>query len=463
MSARIAAVITCRDLGRTLPEALESVERQIQPAAEVIVIDDGSAELYTQQLLGRLQEQGTRVAQAGGRGASAARNLGARLTSAEYLVWLDADDVLEPSYLAAAAALLDADADLDFVSCAIRAFGEATYTWRPACPTFVEMISNGAWPHASTMIRRRLWETVGGFDETLPLFELLDFWASAFTRGSRGVVIDEPLLNYRVRAGSRYQRMIQPATYVSQLARFYGKHRAAIDRHGLDLIKGKEAFYLSQRGYHEELETRARSLELELGRLQAEISETTRRLEQLGGRRVDWGDLAIQPQSGQWGRDRGTPVDRHYIKRFLEGHRADIRGRVLEVRQPMYVDRFGGDAVTARDVIDIDPANNAATLVADLRHAERIPAATYDCIILTQTLHLIDDMPAVLAECARMLRPGGVLLATAPSVSRVDEESGLDGDFWRLTEASARTLCAGAFPVSAFEITPFGNVKACTA
>ena len=80
--------------------------------------------------------------------------------------------------------------------------------------------------------------------------------------------------------------------------------------------------------------------------------------------------------------------------------------------------------------------------IADLRRADAIPSATYDCIILTQTLQLIDDIPAVLAECARILRPGGVLLATVPSVIRVDDEGGLDGDFWCLTEASARKLFA---------------------
>ena len=65
---RIAAVITCRDLGRTLLEALESVERQTRPAAEIVVVDDGSTDIYTRQVLARLERDGTRVVQAGGRG-----------------------------------------------------------------------------------------------------------------------------------------------------------------------------------------------------------------------------------------------------------------------------------------------------------------------------------------------------------------------------------------------------------
>jgi peptidoglycan/xylan/chitin deacetylase (PgdA/CDA1 family)/glycosyltransferase involved in cell wall biosynthesis len=464
MAERIAAVITCHDLGRTLAEALASVERQTRPASEIVVVDDASTEIYTQQVLAGLERDGTRVVQAGGRGVSAARNLGAQLTSAEYLVWLDADDVLEPGYFEAAGARLDADADLHFVSCAMRAFGAANYVWSPSHPSFVEAVSTGAVPHASTMVRRGLWELIGGFDEELRSFELLDFWASVMERGFRGLVLDEPLLNYRVRPGSGYRRSVQPVTYLSRLGHFYAKHHDAVERHGPELLLAKEAFLLSQREYRQTLESRTASLEAELTRLKVEIAETVRTLETRAVSRVDWGDLRrSQPLSHYWGWDRGKPVDRYYIESFLGRHRADVRGRVLEVRDRVYTKQYGGDAVTSSDVVDVDPANGTATVIADLRHADAIAPATYDCVILTQTLHLVDDMAAVVTECARILRPGGVVLATVPSVIRVDDEAGPDGDFWRLTEASARKLFAEAFPIDAFEVTAYGNVMTCAA
>jgi len=82
----------------------------------------------------------------------------------------------------------------------------ASYVWTPSLPTFVEAISTGGVPHASTLLRRRLWSTITGFDESLRSFELLDFWASAFEHGARGTILAEPFLNYRVRAGSGYRR-----------------------------------------------------------------------------------------------------------------------------------------------------------------------------------------------------------------------------------------------------------------
>ncbi len=463
-SGRIAAIITCRDLGRTLPDALDSVEGQTRPASEILVVDDGSVDVYTRQLLARIERDGTCLAQAGGRGVGAARNLGARLSAAEYLVWLDADDALEPGYFAAAAARLDADPDLAFVTSALRAFGRASYTWKPSAPTFVDAISTGGVPHASTMIRRRLWEDVGGFDEELPSYELLDFWATALEQGFHGVVLDEPFLNYRIRADSGYRRSIRPEVFRARMAHFYAKHRPAVERHGLDLIVAKDAFLLEQRRYRESLESRAASLESERAAIQRELAGIGRQLAARGMGRVEMGDLRrTRPLSAHWGRDRGTPIDRYYIEAFLEAHRADIRGRVLEIEEPLYASRFGGAAVERVDVLDRNAANDRADVIADLRKADAIASDTYDCIVLTQTVHLVDDVEAVLGECRRILRPGGVLLITAPSVIRVDDRAERDGDFWRFTEASARRLCAGAFPLDRFEVDTRGNVMTCAA
>src|SRR5437773_2644889 len=57
------------------------------------------------------------------------------------------------------------------------------------------------------------------------------------------------------------------------------------------------------------------------------------------------------PLSSIWGHDRGRPIDRFYIERFLDEHRRDIRGRVLEIRDNAYTRCFGRDVVHS-DVLD---------------------------------------------------------------------------------------------------------------
>ncbi len=96
-----------------------------------------------------------------------------------------------------------------------------------------------------------------------------------------------------------------------------------------------------------------------------------------------------------------------------------IQGSVLEVQDDAYTRAFGADRVTMSTVVDIDDANPRATLIADLSEPASLPDDAYDCIILTQTLHLIRRPERCVQNCYGGLRPGGTLLATAPSLSRV--------------------------------------------
>jgi hypothetical protein len=97
------------------------------------------------------------------------------------------------------------------------------------------------------------------------------------------------------------------------------------------------------------------------------------------------------PLSHDFGYDRGTPVDRYFIERFLWTNRSRVRGRVLEVMDSTYTERFG-TGITQKDVLAIDPNSTLATIKVDLARADEIPDATFDCFILTQTLQLILDV-----------------------------------------------------------------------
>jgi SAM-dependent methyltransferase len=159
------------------------------------------------------------------------------------------------------------------------------------------------------------------------------------------------------------------------------------------------------------------------------------------------------PISRDWGFNRGSPVDRYYIERFLWENRADIRGRVLELMDSGYSDLYG-TGVSQADVLDIDPSNERATIVDDLAVGKQLPTDAFDCFILTQTLHIIYDVRGAIETANRVLRPGGVLLATMPAVSRIWREG---ADFWRFTEASALRLFRETFGEN-LEVASQGNV-----
>ena len=166
--------------------------------------------------------------------------------------------------------------------------------------------------------------------------------------------------------------------------------------------------------------------------------------------------------SSRWGFDRGTPVDRFYLERFFSSVAPLIHGRVVEVRDPVFTSRFG-DGVTSVDLVDIDPRNDDATIVADLAEAGSLPAESFDCAILPQTLQFVDHPAEALANLWQSLAPGGTLMVTAPSLSRVDPDAG-DADRWRWLPSGLRQLLEQACgPAGKIDLMPFGNLLAATA
>nr|WP_246316042.1 methyltransferase domain-containing protein [Kineococcus aurantiacus] len=148
-------------------------------------------------------------------------------------------------------------------------------------------------------------------------------------------------------------------------------------------------------------------------------------------------DLRRADPLSEWGFERGTPVDRFYIERFLQEQREHVHGRVLEVKEDQYATASGASAV---DVLDIDPANPLATVVGDLCDEVTLAAGTYDAAVVTQTLQYVPDPRAALRNLLVALRPQGRLLVTVPCLSRLAGE----GDRWRWTARGFSDLVAAA-------------------
>ncbi len=173
------------------------------------------------------------------------------------------------------------------------------------------------------------------------------------------------------------------------------------------------------------------------------------------------GDLGrLEPVSREFGYERGLPVDRHYVESFLERNAADIGGRVLEIGDPGYTRRFGGGRVTRSDVLHAVPGNPQATIVGDLTDGTGLESDAYDCIILTQTLLVIWDVAAAVRTVHRVLRPGGVVLATVPGGCHrvISEDLHQWGDFWRFTSLAANRLFGEVFGDDATTVEAHGNV-----
>jgi SAM-dependent methyltransferase len=170
--------------------------------------------------------------------------------------------------------------------------------------------------------------------------------------------------------------------------------------------------------------------------------------------------MGIAPLSYVWGTDRGVPVHRYYVEKFLAEFAADIRGHCLEFAAATYVPRFGGPAVTALDILHIDGSNPRATLTGDLTRPNDLPGDRFDCIVCTHVLHLIFDVRRATSELHRILKPGGILLVAVPHVGMVASEY---RELWGFTPEGLLRVLGEWFGDDTVTIRAYGNSLAAAA
>jgi SAM-dependent methyltransferase len=160
----------------------------------------------------------------------------------------------------------------------------------------------------------------------------------------------------------------------------------------------------------------------------------------------------LSPLSDKFGFDRGTPIDRFWIDQFMKSSSQDIRGDVLEIGDSRYSNKQKSN-IKKLDILDINKNNKEATIIGDLRNLRGvIKSNSYDCIILTQVLGMIDDIVAVISECHRILKPGGIILATSSSLAPTLSPK---QSYWRFTKQSMQYLFSKKF--KSLHVQSYGN------
>jgi glycosyltransferase involved in cell wall biosynthesis len=484
---------------RFLDEAIQSVMAQTYPHWELLLVDDGSSDGSSGIARGHAEREPQRVhylEHPGHRnqGMSASRNLGLHHARGEYLALLDSDDVWLPEKLERQVAILEAHPLVGLLFGApLYWFGwtgrpedrERDYVINLKLPVdrahdapnlllpFLQREAPTPCP-SDVLVRRATAVSVGGFEAHFigvnMVYEDQAFFSKLLLRGPT-FASGETWDRYRQHPESCYA--VSKATGGREVARHYFLKwlRRYLQDQGLASGPVWETVHAELRPF--DLTSRAveRARQLARATLPASLrSWVGARVPGLGAspgtRPVRFGTLRrLTPVSRRFGWDRGgLPVDRYYIERFLQQHARDIAGHVLEVRDDTYTRKFGGTNVTRADVLHPTTENENATIVADLTSADHVPSDTFDCIVLTQVLPFIPDVQAAVRTLHRILRPGGVVLATVPGISQIVRYD-MDrwGDYWRFTSLSARRLFECGFPEGEVRVEAHGNVLAATA
>jgi glycosyltransferase involved in cell wall biosynthesis len=176
---KISCIITCFNLEKYLDECVDSVKQQIVQPHEIILIHDGCKEnckAYTGV---------TTVFADKNMGVSKARDMGFKISTGDYIIFLDGDDVLPLNYLMQMAYT---DADVVYPNCVVWAGWDNSgleNIWHeaPVKITMEQMLIKNEVLMPS-LFKREWYIKCGGFDQSLPLFEDWEYFLNCLSKGA---------------------------------------------------------------------------------------------------------------------------------------------------------------------------------------------------------------------------------------------------------------------------------------
>lgn len=170
--------------------------------------------------------------------------------------------------------------------------------------------------------------------------------------------------------------------------------------------------------------------------------------------------IQTSPVSRQFGRERGQPIDRYYIEKFLNQNRSLIQGNIMEIAESTYSKKFGQE-IGQLQILSVEENNPKVTVKADLTDLRSLPTGISNCFIATQTFNFIYDFDQAIQGVYKILKKDGVLLATLGGISQISRYD-MDrwGDYWRFTTASAKKAFEKVFGEGNVTVDFHGNCLA---
>jgi len=284
----LSVVIPCFNQGQYILDAISSVEACQAPVYEIVIVNDGSTDLITNNVMKYLKDKHYWVIDQENQGLACARNIGISKASGKYILPLDADNKIRPDYILKGIEILDRYPEVGVVYGKANYFGDKHGLWDVPDfdeKTLTEKLLSDNYIDACAVIRREVWEDCGGYDPNMPVNgnEDWDLWLSALENGWKFYHVSEVLFDYRVRANSMITLTAIPENRRQIIKYIVNKHISLYNERCADVIAQKDLSILSLRSELLAVLQSLQSVQGELQQVQAEVQQAQAEVQQAQG------------------------------------------------------------------------------------------------------------------------------------------------------------------------------------
>lgn len=199
----VSVIMPCYNDGKYIEEAVRSVKEQTYSKWELIIIDDGSDDEETVQIIQHMKADKIKILHTCHIKPAGARNYGIHHAQGRYILPLDADDRIDQTYIEKAVGILEGNHKIGAVYCESDLFGEKTGKWDLPQYSFQTMLLDNI-VFVTALFYREDWEKIGGFNQNMASgMEDYDFWLGILELGKEIYQIPETLFHYRIKPVSR--------------------------------------------------------------------------------------------------------------------------------------------------------------------------------------------------------------------------------------------------------------------
>ena len=206
----VSVIMPCFNDGKYIKEAIDSVERAPKELFEIIIIDDGSTDDYTKKKLMQYGKRGYTVLRQRNTGPCAARNAGIKIAKGEYILPVDADNMINPEYMVRGVEILGKNKKVGVVYGDCIHFSPGFEERRRVGVFDKDKMALANYIDTCAVIRKKLLMECGGYDEKLFGWEDWELWINAYQKGWKFHYIPEIMFYYRLKPNSLSIRCGEP-------------------------------------------------------------------------------------------------------------------------------------------------------------------------------------------------------------------------------------------------------------